>query len=111
MNGHESSIRSGTNDTGGQGGADGRLGAGWPYLMAAGAAAIILAGLWTTATMPFATQSAAREANPQCAAMARVVAGRSHSMFDGQRYRATERRVYALCTADPAAFGRLVRGY
>jgi hypothetical protein len=52
-----------------------------------------------------------REASPECASLARAVASRSHSMFDGAHFRATERQAYGVCAADPAAFRRIVRGY
>lgn len=51
------------------------------------------------------------ETDPECASLARVVAGRSHSILDGDRYRATERQAYAVCVSDPAAFRRIVRSY
>ena len=83
----------------------------WWLAVLAGSAAIVGAGLLATAATPFDSGPGTREEDPKCAALARVVAGRSHSMFDAQRYRATERRVYGLCVADPAAFRRLARGY
>lgn len=52
-----------------------------------------------------------REASPECALLARSVAGRTHAMLDGARFRATERQAYAICVSDPAAFHRIVRGY
>ena len=107
MTGHESSTRE-TVDTAWTD----RLRGHRPLIVvAAGAAALILSGLWMTAASPSDSGQAVRADDPQCAALARVVAGRSHSILDGQRYRATERRAYGLCAADPSAFRRIVRGY
>lgn len=102
----------------GAGGAVGKPWAGreqtrpWMSLVVAvGAGVAILAVLWAAVDTAASAGGAGRLDDPQCAAMARVVAGRSHSMFDGQRFRATERRAYGVCIADPTAFRRLIRDF
>jgi hypothetical protein len=112
MSGHENSIEAGRSQrAAGSGIVSGCQGSAGRLAVVVAAAIVVLAGLWATATMSHSAPGNARETDPQCAALARVVAGRNHSMFDGRRYRATEQRVYGLCIADPAAFRRLVRGY
>ena len=73
---------------------------------------IVLACAWVgDAPVVGVATSEAREVNPKCAALARVVAGRTHSILDSERYRATERQAYDVCAADSVAFRRIVRGY
>ena len=81
-----------------------RLIAGAVFAVATGL--IALAGLWSSGAPVVA--GAGREVNPKCVALARVAAGRAHSMFDSERYRATERQAYEVCRADPVAFRRIV---
>ena len=70
---------------------------------------IALAGLWSSgAPVVAGAAGVGREVNPKCVALARVVAGRAHSMFDDERYRATERQAYDVCRTDPVAFRRIV---
>jgi hypothetical protein len=49
------------------------------------------------------------ERSPECAHLARIVAGREHTMLDGERFRATERQAYDICAADTPAFRKLIR--
>jgi hypothetical protein len=58
-----------------------------------------------------ASAGSQRKSNPECAGMARSIANRAHSMLDGTHFRATERQAYGICTADPAAFRRIIRGH
>jgi hypothetical protein len=45
----------------------------------------------------------------ECASLARTVARRNHSMFDGPAFQRTTEQTYRVCAADPAAFRRIVR--
>jgi hypothetical protein len=76
-------------------------------------ALLVALGVLWSASAPFAGRAAdgPRASHPECAALARSVAGRSHSILDSARYRATERQAYGVCLSDPPAFRRIVRGY
>jgi hypothetical protein len=41
--------------------------------------------------------------------LARIVAGREHTMLDSRRFRDTERQAYHVCVQDPAVFRKLIR--
>jgi hypothetical protein len=87
---------------------------GWVALLGALVAVGVVGVAYSwMGTVPLAAPAAeqVREDNPKCAALARVVAARSHSIFDAERYRATERQAYEVCVANPAAFRHIVRGY
>jgi len=49
------------------------------------------------------------ERSPECVQLARIVAGREHTMLDGRRFRETEQQAYGVCARDPAAFRKLIR--
>jgi hypothetical protein len=49
------------------------------------------------------------EPSPDCAQLARIVAGREHSMLDSRRFHNTERQAYSVCARDPASFRKMLR--
>ena len=81
-------------------------------VLAAATGLTALGCLWSGgAPVVAGAAGAGREVNPKYVALARVVAGRAHSMFDSERYRATERQAYDVCRTDPVAFRRIVSAY
>jgi hypothetical protein len=60
---------------------------------------------------PVAGSGAMVNASPECTQLARMVAGRNHSMLDGggASYRAIEHQAYQVCIGDPVAFRRMLR--
>lgn len=66
-------------------------------------------GLSVLATIGITAASGKPERSPECAQLARMVAGRGHTMLDGQRFRDTERQAYSVCVQDPAVFRKLIR--
>lgn len=71
--------------------------------------ALALVAVAFMATIGISAAIGKGERLPECAQLARLVAGRQHSMLDGQRFRDTERQAYSVCARDPAAFRKLVR--
>lgn len=77
----------------------------------ASAVLTLFAVYWLIGTESAKASAGRTETDPVCASLARVVAGRAHSILESDRYRATERQAYAVCIGDPAAFRRIVRNY
>jgi hypothetical protein len=61
------------------------------------------------ATIGISAATGKVERSPECEHLARLVAGREHSMLDSQRFRETEQQAYGVCARDPAAFRKLIR--
>lgn len=66
-------------------------------------------GAMVVATIGISAATGKVERSPECAHLARLVAGREHSMLDSQRFRETEQQAYGVCARDPAAFRKLIR--
>lgn len=66
-------------------------------------------GLFVVATIGITAASGTPERSPECVQLARMVAGREHTMLDGRRFRETERQAYRVCVQDPAVFRKLIR--
>lgn len=66
-------------------------------------------GAFVLAIIGITAASGAPERSPECVQLARLVAGREHTMLDGQRFRDTERQAYNVCVQDPAVFRKLIR--
>lgn len=66
-------------------------------------------GLFALATIGITAATGKPERSPECAQLARIVAGHGRTMLDGRRFGAMERQAYNVCVQDPAAFRRLVR--
>jgi len=73
------------------------------------ATAVVGLGLLVLATIGISAATGKAERLPECVQLARIVAGREHTMLDSQRFRATERQAYGVCAQDPAAFRKLIR--
>lgn len=73
------------------------------------AAAVAALGLLTMATIGISAATGIAERSPECVQLARVVAGREHTMLDSRRFRETEKQAYSVCARDPAAFRKLIR--
>jgi hypothetical protein len=72
-------------------------------LLAGGSLVVIAVMALIIATMGSRSQSS------ECASEARIVAGRGHSILDGQAFRRATEQAYQICMKDPAAFRRIVR--
>jgi hypothetical protein len=66
-------------------------------------------GIMVVATIGISAATGKVERSPECAHLARLVAGREHSILDSQRFRETEQQAYGVCARDPAAFRKLIR--
>lgn len=72
-------------------------------------AGLVLVAAVTVAMIGISAAIGKAERSPECVQLARIVAGREHSMLDSQRFRDTEQQAYRVCTQDPAAFRKLIR--
>jgi hypothetical protein len=70
---------------------------------------LFVAALSTVGIIGISAAMGKAESSPECAQLARIVAGREHSMLDSRRFRNTERQAYSACARDPAAFRKLIR--
>jgi hypothetical protein len=70
---------------------------------------LIAIGVSVAATIGISAATGKAEHSPECVQLARIVAGRQHSMLDSQRFRDTEQKAYDLCVAEPAVFRKLIR--
>jgi hypothetical protein len=66
-------------------------------------------GIMLIATIGISVATGKVEDSPECAHLARLAAGRDHSLLDSQRFREAERQAYGVCARDPAAFRKLIR--
>lgn len=73
------------------------------------ATAVVAVGFLVLATIGISAATGKAERSPECAQLARIVAGREHTMLDSQRFRETELQAYGVCARDPAAFRKLIR--
>jgi hypothetical protein len=71
--------------------------------------AVAASGLFVLATIGITAASGKPERSPECVQLARIVAGREHTMLDSRRFRDTERQAYHVCVQDPAVFRKLIR--
>lgn len=66
-------------------------------------------GVMVITTIGISAATGSVERSPECAHLARLVAGREHSLLESRRFRETERQAYGACARDPAAFRKLIR--
>ena len=66
-------------------------------------------GLLTLATIGLTATTTEAERKPECAQLARLVAGQARSMLGSLQFRETERQAFSVCARDPAAFRKLIR--
>jgi hypothetical protein len=70
---------------------------------------LLAIALSTVALIGISAAIGKAERLPECAQLARIVAGREHSMLDSRRFLDTEQQAYSACARDPAAFRKLIR--
>jgi len=73
------------------------------------ATAVVALGMLVLATIGISAATGKAERLPECVQLARIVAGREHTMLDSRRFVETERQAYGVCAQDPAAFRKLIR--
>ena len=73
------------------------------------AMAMVAVGLLVMVTIGISAATGKAERSPECVQLARIVAGREHTMLDSRRFRETEQQAYGVCARDPAAFRKLIR--
>lgn len=73
------------------------------------ATAVVALGMLVLATIGISAATGKAERSPECVQLARIVAGREHTMLDSRRFVETERQAYSVCARDPAAFRKLIR--
>jgi capsule polysaccharide export protein KpsC/LpsZ len=73
------------------------------------ATAVVAFGMLLLATIGLSAATGKAERSPECAQLARIVAGREHTMLDSQRFVETEQQAYGVCAQDPATFRKLIR--
>jgi hypothetical protein len=73
------------------------------------ASAVVGLGMLVLATIGISAAMGKAERLPECVQLARIVAGREHTMLDSRRFVETERQAYGVCAQDPAAFRKLIR--
>ncbi len=71
--------------------------------------ALFAIGLSSVAIVGISAAIGKADRSPECVQLARIVAGREHSMLDSRRFRDTERQAYGVCARDPVAFRKLIR--
>lgn len=73
------------------------------------AAAVVGLGMLALATIGISAATGKAERSPECVQLARIVAGREHTMLESRRFVETERQAHSICAQDPAAFRKLIR--
>ncbi|MBI4999006.1 MAG: hypothetical protein HZC22_19310 [Rhodocyclales bacterium] len=73
------------------------------------ATAVAGIGMLALATIGLSAANGKAERSPECVQLARIVAGREHTMLESRRFVETERQAYSICAQDPAAFRKLIR--
>ncbi len=73
------------------------------------ATAVVGIGMLVLATIGISAAAGKAERSPECVQLARIVAGREHTLLESRRFVETERQADSICAQDPAAFRKLIR--